>query len=187
MEKEQELYRKYEIMLFRYFKIAKYLEYILKGVNLKGVSVDEILDPSGVDRDLIHIPFNPFYLEEEDKRIWECIFPSDVLHEEAGKSTRRLLEEVWKRIHLIKNTIGAIKNTRPRGESRKNRLIFILKRYLQTGILSDHFDFTITIFKRADREGIMEFLKFMKDKRKKNGIRSVMNYNVYNRKTKRNS
>lgn len=192
--KEFELYRKLETVLFRYFKIAEYLEQTLK-ISIKTKEpMSTILNPLGYDNsytrgmkhfnETIYIPFNPFYLNDEEKQIFLQMFPNKFWETEANeRNTRKTLLEIWGRIYEIKIWLGIIPqrikyfNRREVYESdfngikKESRLSTVLQKYLRSNIKEFRWDFEHAIFRNVSKYTIKTFLNVIKSKRK--GIISV--------------
>ena len=111
LEKEFELYRKLEVMAFRYFRMAEFLEICLK-TNLKlKDDIGVILNPKGYRKlsflednkyfkGSIHIPHNPFYNTTDDKGLWRTIYPQDFTWVTSDRNDiKKAYKEVWKRIN----------------------------------------------------------------------------------------
>jgi len=177
--KEFEMYRKLEVALFRYYKIAEFLEMCLK-FNIKTQDpLNVILSSEGYDNsssritkgeffnESIYIPFNPFYLNHEEKRIWRQIYPNDFSGiENTKESIKKYHQEAWKRIIEIKWWIGAREDTRFCGIKKESRLTTVLENYLRTGIKEFRYDFEHAVFRNVDKETIKKFVNIVKDKRK---------------------
>jgi len=174
VSKEFEMYRKLEVVLFRYFKIAEFLENSLKFIIKTKDSYKVILHPKGYDRDLINIPYNPFYTNEEEKRIFTQIFPEEFWEiNDNERDVRKTLDLIWKRIHEMKWWIGVTTDTRYCGIKKESRLVNILENFLQTGIKEFRYDFEHTIFRNVNEATIRKFLKVVKDRKRKKGIVSI--------------
>jgi len=187
LDKEFELYRKLEIILFRYFKIAEFLESCVKIYIKTKDSISTILHPRGYDNsytrgmerfnETIYIPFNPFYLIESEKQIFLQMFPNKFWKiENKDKEIRNTLLEIWNRIYEIKCWLGIIpirtihyyykgKFIQEKlfyGIKKSSRLTTTLKNYLRTDIKKFRWDFEHAIFRNVSKYTIKKFLNVMK-------------------------
>jgi len=183
--KEFELYRKFEVVLFRYFKIAEFVENSIKFSFKTKDDISTILDPKGYDnaknRTLkeindqnIYIPFNPFYLDKDDKEFFTIIFPKKFWEiKDTEREKREALKEIWSRIHEIKWWLGVTKDTRFCGIRKESRLTTVLENYLKSGIKEFRYDFEHSVFRNIDKETIRKFLRVMKNRKRREGIISM--------------
>jgi len=178
------MYRKLEVVLFRYVKIMEFLEYTLR-INLKMKdSYELVLNPKGYDNCTnrmlqdnlddgnIYIPFNPFYLDKEEERIFLQIFPEKFWEwkTESNEQRRKILAEIWKRIHEIKWWLGVTVDTRFCGIRKESRLVTILEKYLASDIKEFRYDFEHSIFRHVPRDTIKKFLSVAKNRKRRRGI-----------------
>lgn len=115
------LYKKWELYLYRLFQIAKYVEPLLSFARINAPPIDEILDPNGYDG-FVRIPPNPFILNKDDYWVFEMFMGEiEIPKKETDKTLKLLLEEVWRRINDIKTWLGMTKFTRYKGEVDSNK------------------------------------------------------------------
>lgn len=170
--KEFEMYRKLEVVLFRYFKIVEFLENSLRMKIKTKEKIEAVLSPKGYMKDTINIPYNPFYTNEEERKMFLRIFPKEFWKiNDTDKERRQALHEIWNRIHEIKWWIGVTEGTRYCGIKKESRLVFLLETFLRTGIKQFRYDFEFSIFKDVNEETIRKFLKIAKNRKPKKGIR----------------
>jgi len=182
LDKEFELYRKLEVMAFRYFRMAEFLEICLK-TNLKlKDELGTILDPKGYRKlsflegnkyfkGSIHIPHNPFYNNTEDQQLWRTIYPEDFTWvTNTKKDIVKAYQEVWRRINEIKFWLGITKDTQFCGIRLESRLTTLLENLLRTNIPEFRYDFEFTIFYEIDRYTIQRFLRVMKNRSRKGRV-----------------
>jgi hypothetical protein len=132
------LYKRWELYLFRLFQIARYIEPILKFNRINIPPLEEVLDPKGYNG-YVRIPPNPFFLNEGDYKVFK-MFMDDIKipKKEDDKHFRELLKEVWKRINEIKLWLGMSKFTRYKGEKDSNRrLVNEIDLYIKYPLHSD--------------------------------------------------
>lgn len=187
VSKEFEMYRKIEAVAFRYFKMAEFLEKCLRFVVKTKDPLSVILKPEGYDNsserkidgkmfnESIYIPFNPFYLDEEEKRIWRQIYPEDFSEVTNDReSLKKALQIVWDRINEIKWWLGITIDTRYCGIRNESRLTTILENYLKTGIKEFKYDWEHSIFRNVEDHTIKGFISVMKNRKRKKGIRFLL-------------
>lgn len=172
LSKEFEMYRKIEVVLFRYFKIAEFLENSLRMKIKTKDDIKTILSPKGYVKGSINIPYNPFYTNEDEKQVFLKMFPDEFWNiEDNEKERRQALGIIWERIHEIKWWIGVTEGTRYCGIKKESRLVYILETYLRTGIKQFRYDFEFSIFKDVNEDTIRKFLSVAKNRKQKNGIK----------------
>jgi len=178
LTKEFEMYRKLEVVLFRYYKIAEFLEYSLR-FNIK--TKDPyflILDPKGYDNSSkndngnVNIPFNPFYSNKEELKVFLKMFPDKFWEwkTESQADRRLILEEIWRRFHEIKFWLGVSEHTQFCGIRKDSRLITALEKFAATGIKEFRYDFEHSIFRNVSKEEINKFVLIVKNRKRKAGI-----------------
>ena len=184
LAKEFEMYRKLEVVMFRYFKIIEFLEFTLRiPIKMKD-SYEIILHPKGFDNCTnrllqdnlddgnIYIPFNPFYITKEEEKVFLKIFPEKFWEwkTETNNHRRIILEESWNRIHEIKWWLGVTIDTRYCGIRMDSRLTTALENYLKSGIKEFRYDFEHSIFRNVPKETIRKYLSIAKNRRRRKGI-----------------
>ena len=126
-------YKKWELYLFRMFKLAEYVESMLRFHKLDAPIPDEFLDPEGFKDNSTIIPPNPFLFETDDMVFFQYYEDlSDLNYKDTDKDYKKLLNEIWERINGIKEFLGITKGTRYVGEEREEwRLINELNWYIK--------------------------------------------------------
>lgn len=126
-------YKKWELYLYRLFKLADYVESFLRIHRLNAPSSEEILDPNGYEDNSTRIPPNPFLMEKDDDMFFWCYDDLiDLNFSDTDKDNIKLLREIWERIKEIKTWLGITKGTRYVGEEREEwRLINELNWYMK--------------------------------------------------------
>jgi len=115
------LYKKWELYLYRLFQIARYIEPMLRFARINMPPIDEVLHPEGYDGH-VRIPPNPFTLNPDDYQVFLMFMDElEIPDKENDKSLKLVLKEVWDRINGIKIWLGMTKFTRYKGEEDSNR------------------------------------------------------------------
>lgn len=168
------LYKKWELYLFRLFKIAKFCEKELHIMRINMPEYNEILDPEGYDGDFGKIPPNPFFFREDDKEFFLSFYSTLSVRNDTSDELKYIQHEVWRRMGEIKNFLGMTINTRFVGEA------FVEKRLCEEIDLfvrhQDYFPLHKIMFSNIDAEEIRAFQKFLRDKRRIDGVYSVEQY-----------
>ncbi len=126
-------YKKWELYLFRLFKLADYVESILRLHRLNAPEPKAFLEPEGYKDGSVIIPPNPFLFETDDLVFFQYYDDlSDFGYNDTDKDYKKLLREIWDRIAGIKRFLGITKGTRYIGEEREEwRLINELNWYIK--------------------------------------------------------
>jgi len=170
------LYKKWELYLYRLFQIAKYMENSIKFSRISGPNMSEVLDPRGCTKSIVRIPPNPFWMREDDKKIFLMVYKPLECIGEKEKALREFFLEVWERIGEVKKFIGITRNTRYIGENdSEKRLcneIDIYMKYPEAML-------PITRLVLGDNENIeslRSFQRLLKDREPVKGVKSYTNY-----------
>ena len=171
-------YKKWELYLYRLFKLAHYIESTLRSYKLNTPALEDILTPAGYEDDTIRIPSNPFLMGNDDQ-VFFMYYKDlvDLNFADTNKGSKELLIETWIRIGDIKTFLGITKGTRYIGEEREEwRLINELDWYL---IYSEYAPMIYhVILGDPDKEKIMllKFKNFLRDRNRIKGIKSLKYY-----------
>jgi len=170
------LYKKWELYLFRLFQIAKYIENHMKFTRISAPDIQDVIDPKGSNLSFIRIPPNPFWIREDDKRVFLMFFDELECNDEKDKTLRRSLREVWDRIGTVKTFLGITRNTRYIGENEsEKRLCNEIDIYVKYPEAVS----PITRLVLGDNENIdilKSFQRLLKDREPVRGIKSYTNY-----------
>lgn len=176
--KFEALYKKWELYLFRLFKLANSVENKRK-FPIKDVGKDELLDPKGCKKSAINIPTNPFIITEEDHEVFKAFFThlKDVDFEARDDEEywKKLHKRIWLRMGRIKHFLGIEANTRICGQNKSNsRLLNEIDVYLfnPQAVPPLH----KAILGTGDESFLKSFQKFLKDRSKITGLRSIFYY-----------
>lgn len=170
------LYKKWELYLYRLFQIAKYMENNIKFSRISGPDISEVLDPKGCTKSIIRIPPNPFWIREDDKKMFLMVYEPLECRGEKDKALREFFLEVWIRIGEVKRFIGITRNTRYIGENdSEKRLCNEVDIYMKYPEAVS----PITRLVLGDNENIenlRSFQRLLKDREPVRGIKSYTNY-----------
>lgn len=170
------LYKKWELYLYRLFQIAKYMENTIKFSRISGPDISEVLDPKGCSKSIVRIPPNPFWIREDDKKMFLMIYEPLECRSEKDKVLREFFLEVWIRIGEVKKFIGITRNTRYIGENdSEKRLCNEVDIYMKYPEAVS----PITRLVLGDNENIetlRSFQRLLKDREPVKGIKSYTNY-----------
>jgi len=172
------LYKKWELYLFRLFKLADYIEGIQRIHRLNAPMLDDLLTPEGFENEQIRIPPNPFLMGKDDEIFF--MFYQDLIDlrfSDTNKDNIRLLNEIWKRMGEIKKFLGITKGTRYVGEEREEwRLINELDWYIE---YPEHAPMIYSIIlgdTQKEKVMLKKFKNFLRDRSKSQGIKSLKYY-----------
>ncbi len=171
-------YKKWELYLFRLFKLADYVESILRLHRLNAPIPEDFLDPEGFEDDGIIIPPNSFLFETDDLVFFQYYEDlSDFEYKDTDKDLKKLLYEIWERINGIKIFLGITKGTRYIGEEREEwRLINELNWYIKYPD-SAPLIYRVILGDPIKEEKILrKFKNFLKDRGRIKGTRSLRYY-----------
>jgi len=171
-------YKKWELYLFRLFKLADYVESSLRLHKLNAPLLEDILIPEGYEDLLVRIPPNPFLMGNDDEiffMYYEDLI--DLAFHDTDKETIKLLNEIWKRIGEIKTFLGITKGTRFIGEEREEwRLINEVDWYI---LYSENAPMIYrAVLGDAEEEEVIikKFKNFLKDRSRIKGTKSLRYY-----------
>ena len=171
-------YKKWELYLFRLFKLAEYIESSLRMHKINAPLLDDVLIPEGYEDDQARIPPNPFLMGNDDSTFF--MYYEDLIDLKFGdsdKSSTRLLREIWKRIGEIKTFLGITKGTRYVGEEREEwRLINELDWYILYSEYAPMLYRTILGSVEKEEAILKKFKNFLKDRSKVRGTKSLRYY-----------
>lgn len=171
-------YKKWELYLFRLFKLADYIESTLRIHRLNSPLLDDLLIPEGYDSNSIRIPPNPFLMGTDDKiffMYYEDLI--DLNFVDTDKDNIKLLREIWRRIREIKNFLGITKGTRYVGEEREEwRLINEMDWYIEYPEFSPMIYHVILGDPEKEKVILIKFKNFLRDRSRIKGIKSLKYY-----------
>jgi len=171
-------YKKWELYLFRLFKLADYVESILRIHRLNAPLPEEFLDPEGFEDNSVRIPPNPFLMENDDT--WFFGFYDDLIDlgfKDRDKDNIELLREIWRRIGEVKSWVGITKGTRFVGEEREEwRLINELNWYLKYPESAPMMYRAILGNPEKEEVILKKFKNFLKDRGRIKGTKSLKYY-----------
>lgn len=172
------LYKKWELYLFRLFKLANYVERILRIHRLNAPALNDLLIPEGFEKDSVRIPPNPFLMGRDDEIFF--MYYQDLIDlgfRDTNKDNMRLLSEIWKRINEIKVFLGITKRTRYVGEEREEwRLINELDWYIEYPECAPMIYSVILGDSEKEKSTLKKFKNFLRDRNKVKGIKSLRYY-----------
>ena len=169
------LYKKWELYLFRLFKLAIYCENSIKFRRISDPPLNEILNPKGYKGEILRIPPNPFFIKKEDRKIFEMFYEPLSSESDDEKGIRKLLKNIWIRIGEIKEFLGIIKNTRYIGESNPDkRLVNEIDIYMR--FPESKQALIKLMFGGISIEEYKSFQRLLKDREPIKGIKSYKNY-----------
>jgi len=169
------LYKKWELYLIRLYQLSKYVENQIKFRRISGPDIENILSKSGCETYVV-IPPNPFTIREEDEEVFLMFFDYLEAHGESDKDYRKLHEEIWERIGIIKDFLGITKNTRYIGEEQaEKRLCNEIDIYIKypESLSPLH---RIILGDNTDLDNLDQFKRFLTDRRR---IKNVISYQQY--------
>lgn len=171
-------YKKWELYLFRLFKLADYVESILRIHRLNAPIPDDFLDPEGFKDNKIRIPPNPFLFGSDDLFFFQFYDDLSELHySDTDKDYKKLLHEIWNRINKIKAFLGITKGTRYVGEEREEwRLINELNWYIKYPDSAPLVYRVILGDPIKDEDVLKKFKNFLKDRSRIKGTKSLKYY-----------
>ena len=171
-------YKKWELYLYRLFKLANYIESTLRSYKLNTPLLEEILTPAGYEDDQIRIPSNPFLMGNDDEIFF--MFYEDLVDlnfRDTNAGNRELLREIWKRTGEIKTFLGITKNTRYVGEEREEwRLINELEWYMIYSESAPMMYHVILGDPEKEKAVLLKFKNFLKDRSRIRGTKSLKYY-----------
>ena len=158
------LYKKWELYLYRLFKLARYVEETIKYPRIGGPEIEELLQTKGYSSDLINIPPNPFLDKDDDIFLTAYDYFADLHFKENDAGFKNLLLVIWDRIREIKALVGITKGTRYIGEEREEwRLCNELEWYLK---YPESAPMIYRLVLGTNEESILSFRKFLMDRRR---------------------
>lgn len=171
-------YKKWELYLFRLFKLADYIESILRIHRLNAPPPEEFLNPQGFEDGLVRIPCNPFLMGDDDSTFFA--YYDDLIEmgfKDTFKDYQRLLKELWKRMGEIKEFLGIVKGTRYIGEEREEwRLVNELDWYIEYSDYAPMMYRVILGDPKKELETLKKFKNFLRDRNEIKGIKSLKYY-----------
>jgi len=168
------LYKKWELYLYRLFKLAQYVEETIKYPRLGGPEIEELLAENGYTSELITIPPNPFIDKDEDIFIMFYDYLSDLQFRENDAGFRDLLFTIWHQIGDIKTFLGITKGTRYIGEEREEwRLCNELEWYLK---YPENAPMIYKLILGTNEDSLLSFRRFLMDRRRISKPISIKNY-----------
>jgi len=171
-------YKKWELYLFRLFKLASYVESVLRFLKFNAPTSEKLLIPEGYDDGSIRIPPNPFLMGNDDEIFF--MYYEDLIDlgfKDSNKENIRLLSEVWKRIKEIKVFLGITKSTRYVGEEREEwRLVNELDWYLEYSESAPMMYNVILGDPEKEKVILIKFKNFLRDRSRIKGIKSLKYY-----------
>ncbi len=171
-------YKKWELYLYRLFKLANYVESTLKIPKLNAPSSEEFLTPEGYEDNSIRIPPNPFLMGNDDEiffMYYEDLI--DLNFKDNNKSSIKLLREIWKRMGEVKTFLGITKGTRYVGEEREEwRLINELNWYIEYPEFAPMMYRVILGSVEKEETILNKFKNFLRDRSRVKGIKSLKYY-----------
>lgn len=172
----ESLYKKWELYLFRLFQLARFIESNLKITQISAPDISEILNPLGCTKSLIRIPPNPFWIREDDRKVFLMFYSLFECRSMKEKDLRKLLGDVWERIGEIKKFVGITKNTQYIGEpDAEKRLVNEIDVYIKypEALTPLH---KIVLGDNKNIELLRSFQRFLKDREPVRGIISTSQY-----------
>lgn len=172
--KQNAIYKRWELYLYRLFKLAEYLETTLKLYRLNAPPLEEILDPNGYDDGSIRIPPNPFIRRDENVFLIFYDHFIDYGYSEKEKDRRDLYFDVWDRLSDLKVLLGITKGTRFLGEEKEEGRLFN-----ELSLYIDFYEDAPMIHRivlgdpSKYKKDILRFKKFLGDRRYIKGVRSL--------------
>lgn len=152
------------------------MENRIKYSRISGPDISEVLEPKGCNNPISRIPPNPFWIREDDRKVFLLFFKPLECQNEKEKTLRALFEEVWERIGIVKTFVGITRNTRYIGESEsEKRLVNEIDIYLKYPESVS----PITRLVLGDNKNIeilRSFQRLLKDREPVKGIKSYTNY-----------
>lgn len=169
------LYTKWELYLYRLFKLAKFVQTEIDIPRISGPSYKAIIKPDGFENENFTIPPNPFTLREEDYDVFLLFYEPFSMIKENIDALRYLQREIWNRIYDIKEFLGITANTRFLGKPRaENRLVNQLDIYL---LYPEKFPaFWHIIFDNDPEYLLRAFQHFLKDRSRRRGVININKY-----------
>ena len=158
------LYKKWELYLYRLFKLGQYVEESIKFPRLGGPELEELLNSEGYSSDFITIPPNPFLDKDEDVFLMFYDHFENLQFKENEVGFRDLLFTIWDRIKEIKAFLGITKGTRYIGEEREEwRLCNELEWFLK---YPENAPMIYKLILGTNEESLLSFRKFLMDRRR---------------------
>lgn len=171
-------YKKWELYLYRLFKLADYIESLLRIYRLNSPLLENLLIPEGFEANSVRIPPNPFLMGNDDEVFF--MYYEDLIDlgfKDNDKDTKRLLGEIWKRIGEIKLFLGITKGSRYVGEEREEwRLINELDWYIEYPERAPMIYSVILGDPTKEKVMLKKFKNFLKDRNRVKGIKSLRYY-----------
>jgi len=171
-------YKKWELYLFRLFKLADYIESSLRSYKINTPQLEDVLTPAGYEDDSIIIPPNPFLMGNDDEIFF--MYYKDLIDLNFGdtnKGSIELLRIIWKRIGEIKTFLGITKGTRYIGEEREEwRLINELDWYITYPESAPMMYHAILGDPEKEKVILLKFKNFLRDRNRIKGIKSLKYY-----------
>ena len=174
-------YKKWELYLFRLFKLADYVESMLRMHRLNAPALEDVLIPEGFESKSVRIPPNPFLMGKDDKIFF--MYYEDLIDlgfKDSNKDNMRLLRVIWKRMRDIKLFLGITKGTRYVGEEREEwRLINELDWYTEYPECAPMLYSVVLGNPEKEynlKETLRRFKNFLRDRSRIKGVKSLKYY-----------
>jgi len=174
------LYKKWELYLFRLFKLADYVENSLRFTRISGPEPEEYLNPNGFESDVLRIPPSPFIDRDED--VFYMFFDHllDLNFPDNEKGSRALFLEIWDRIKIIKEFLGITIGTQYVGEqSEEKRLCNEIYWYMKYPDQASTLHRLVLGDSKKYKQDLIAFNRFLKDRRSIKDVKSVKVYYPY--------
>lgn len=172
----ESLYKKWELYLFRLFQLARWVETHLRVSRISGPDIEEILDPHGCEKSVIRIPPNPFWIRDDDRRVFLMFYETLYCHSLNEKDMRQLFSEIWERIGEMKRFIGITRNTQYIGVNEaEKRLVNEVDVFIKfpSAVSPIH---RLVFGNDVDVDTLRSFQRFLKDREPVRGILSYQQY-----------
>ena len=171
-------YKKWELYLFRLFKLADYVEGSLRIHRLNAPDINEVIIPEGYESNSVRIPPNPFLMGNDDQVFF--MYYEDLIDlgfKDTNKDNLRFLRVIWKRIRDIKMFLGITKGTRYVGEEREEwRLINELDWYIEYSEYAPMMYAVVLGNPEKEEVIIKKFKNFLRDRSRIKGVKSLKYY-----------
>ncbi len=169
-------YKKWELYLFRLFQIARYVESRIKFSRVNEPELNEVLNPEGYENGIIRVPPIPFWLRDDDRKMFMIIYEPLEARSEKEKDMRIFFREVWERMGEVKTFVGITRNTRYIGESIADKRlcneIDIFMKYPEACSPI----YRVVLGDPNNIEVLKSFQKLLKDREPVRGVKSYQQY-----------